>query len=120
MELSSPMLNPSVPPQQIPPDELWFGPSPGEFDKTSLTMEGRTVGRSPVRRPGGGGCRRRLACASAGVGATPIEGRLCPCRTLDAWGGRAFERQGIVPLRLGGLGLGTHTQRSTTTLLRLR
>jgi hypothetical protein len=90
MELSSPMLNPSVPPQQIPPDELWFGPSPGEFDKTSLTMEGRTVGRSPVRRPGGGGCRRRLACASAGVGATPIEGRLCPCRTLDAWGGRAF------------------------------
>ena len=56
MELSSPMLNPSVPPQQIPPDELWFGPSPGEFDKTPLTMEGRTVGRSPVRRPGGGGC----------------------------------------------------------------
>ena len=46
MELSSPMLNPSVPPRQIPPDELWFGPSPSEF-----AMEGRTVGRLPVRSP---------------------------------------------------------------------
>jgi hypothetical protein len=46
MELSSPMLNPSVPPQQIPPDELWFGPSPGEF-----AMEGRTSVACPLEGP---------------------------------------------------------------------
>jgi hypothetical protein len=34
MRLPSPVLNLSVPPRQIPPDEPWFRPSPGELTPT--------------------------------------------------------------------------------------
>ena len=101
MELSSPMLNPSVPPQQIPPDELWFGPSPGEFDKTPLTMEGRTVGRSPVRRPGGGGCRRRTRLCVGGRGGHSDRGSALPLSDARRLGRAGVWAAGHCPAAIG-------------------
>jgi hypothetical protein len=45
MELSSPVLNLSVPPRQIPPDEPWFGPSPGELTPLRMKGERRSLAR---------------------------------------------------------------------------